>query len=186
MCGWLCLWRDWIFRPCNWQCTVNGGIVYYILVTFGTRQSEMADLARRATRWVGTCHTGMSMSNFMMIGWEMAEILHIEISRKHVSVTYDLDIWPKILKIFVSHGVPIRNMYAKFHNDRLRNGWDITLWNFAKTRTNTDKHTNKQTDMGITIPRPPPTGGEVIMVIYYILRIIFKCRIAKILCSISP
>ena len=21
-----------------------------------------------------------------------------------------------------SHGVPIRNMYAKFHNDRLRNG----------------------------------------------------------------
>ena len=56
-------------------------------------------------------------------------------------------------------------MYAKFHNDRLRNGWDITLWNFAKTRTNkqtnthtntqTNKQTNKQTDMGITIPRPP-------------------------------
>ena len=43
----------------------------------------MADLARRATRWVGT--------------------------------------FPYILKIFVSHGVPIRNMYAKFHNDRLRN-----------------------------------------------------------------
>ena len=35
-------------------------------------------------------------------------------------------------------------MYAKFHNDRLRNGWDITLWNFAKTRTN--KHTNKHTN----------------------------------------
>ena len=45
---------------------------------------------------------------------------------------------------------------TKFHRDRLRNGWDITLWNFAKTRTNT------QTDMGITIPRPPPMGGEVI------------------------
>ena len=60
-------------------------------------------------------------------------------------------------------------MYAKFHNDRLRNGWDITLWNFAKTRTNkhtnkqTHKQTNTQTDMGITIPRPPPMGGEVIM-----------------------
>ena len=52
----------------------------------------------------------------------MAEILHIEISRKHVSVTYDRDLLPKILKIFVSHGVPIRNMYAKFHNDRLGNG----------------------------------------------------------------
>ena len=132
----------------------------------------MADLARHATRWVGTCHTGMCMSNFMMIGWEMAEILHIEISRKHVSVTYDLDLWPKILKIFVSHGVPIRNIYAKFHNDRLRNGWDITLWNFAKTRTNTDKHThkhtNKQTDMGITIPRPPPMGGEVKMSLFRI------------------
>ena len=86
----------------------------------------------------------------------------------NLSATYDLDLWPKILKIFVSHGVPIRNMYAKFHNDRLRNGWDIRLWNFAKTRTNTQTNTqthtqtNKQTDMGITIPRPPPMGGEVI------------------------
>ena len=80
----------------------------------------------------------------------------------NLSATYDLDLWPKILKIFVSHGVPIRNMYAKFHNDRLRNGWDITLWNFAKTRTNTQTNTqtHKQTDMGITIPRPPPMGGE--------------------------
>ena len=105
---------------------------------------------------------GMCMSNFMMIGWEMAEILHIEISWKHVSVTYDLDLWPKILKIFVSHRVPILNVYVvKFHDDRLRNDWDITLWNFAKTRTNT--HTHTQTDMGITIPRPPPMGGEVVM-----------------------
>ena len=65
----------------------------------------------------------------------------------NLSATYDLDLWPKILKIFVSHGVPIRNMYAKFHNDRLRNGWDITLWNFAKTQTNkqTHKQTHKQT-----------------------------------------
>ena len=30
-------------------------------------------------------------------------------------------------------------------------------------QTNTDKHTHKQTDMGITIPRPPPMGGEVNM-----------------------
>ena len=41
-----------------------------------TRQSEMADLARRATRWVGT----------------------------------------------LSHG----NVHVKFHDDRLRNGGDIT------------------------------------------------------------
>ena len=135
----------WRSRPtCRWHSVARS-----------TRQSEMADLARRATRWVGTCHTGMCMSNFMMIGWEMAEILHIEISRKHVSVTYDLDLWPKILKIFVSHGVPIRNMYAKFHNDRLRNGWDITLWNFAKTRTNTQ--TNRH---GHYNTSPSPYGGR--------------------------
>ena len=82
----------------------------------------------------------MCMSSFMMIGWEMAEILHIEISWKHVSVTYDLDFWPKILKIFVSHGVPIRNMYAKFHNDRLRN-----------TQTNRHGHYNTS---------PSPYGGR--------------------------
>ena len=110
---------------------------------------------------LGHCQTGMCMSNFMMIGWEMAEMLHIEISWKHVSVTYDLDLWPKILKIFVSHGVPIRNMYAKFHNDRLRNGWDITLWNFAKTRTNKHKHTNTQTNRhGHYNTSPSPYGGR--------------------------
>ena len=49
----------------------------------------------------------------MMIGWEMTEILHFEILRKH-----------------------------------------------GQTRTHTQTH--KQTDMGITIPRPPPMGGEVI------------------------
>ena len=55
------------------------------------------------------------MPSFIMIGWEMAEILHFEILRKH-----------------------------------------------GQTNTQTHKHTNKQTDMGITIPRPPPMGGEVI------------------------
>ena len=54
-------------------------------------------------------------------------------------------------------------MYAKFHNDRLRNGWDITLC--ENTDKQTHKHTNTQTDMGITIPRPPPMGGEVITIL---------------------
>ena len=95
-----------------------------------TRQSEMADLARRATRWVGTFPYILTpipnlydhsfprygqitfltfrrpttltfdlkfwkylsvtvypyvicMPSFIMIGWEMAEILHFEILRKH-------------------------------------------------------------------------------------------------------
>ena len=65
----------------------------------------------------------------------------------NLSATYDLDLWPKIL----------------FHNDRLRNGWDITLWNFAKTRTN--KHTHKQTHTqtnrhGHYNTSPSPYGGR--------------------------
>ena len=63
---------------------IHGSFVTYlagILVlfngnTFSTRQSEMADLARRATRWVGTLSDG--------------------------------------------------NVHVKFHDDRLRNGGDIT------------------------------------------------------------
>ena len=127
-----------------------------------TRQSEMADLARRATRWVGTFPYILTPIPNLYDHSFVPEIWPNNVF--NLSATYDLDLWPKILKIFVSHGVPIRNMYAKFHNDRLRNGWDITLWNFAKTRTNkhTHKQTHKQTDMGITIPRPPPMGGEVI------------------------
>ena len=58
-----------------------------------------------------------------MIGWEMAEILHFEILRKH-----------------------------------------------GQTNKQTNTHTNKQTDMGITIPRPPPMGGEVIMALRDIKR----------------
>ena len=99
-------------------------------IKYQTRQSEMADLARRATRWVGTFPYILTpipnlydhsfprygqitfltfrrpttltfdltfwkylsvtvypyvicMPSFIMIGWEMAEILHIEILRKH-------------------------------------------------------------------------------------------------------
>ena len=38
----------------------------------------------------------------------------------------------------------------------------------TQTHTHTNTQTHKQTDMGITIPRPPPMGGEVNM-IYVIL-----------------
>ena len=57
------------------------------------------------------------MPSFIMIGWEMAEILHFEILRKH-----------------------------------------------GQTHKHTPQ-THKQTDMGITIPRPPPMGGEVITIL---------------------
>ena len=60
------------------------------------------------------------MPSFIMIGWEMAEILHFEILRKHGQTN-------------------------------------------TQTNTHTNKQTHTQTDMGITIPRPPPMGGEVKM-----------------------
>ena len=104
----------------------------------------MADLARRATRCCRYYIPPHFDTNPESLRPFVPEIWPNNVF--NLSATYDLDLWPKILKIFVSHGVPIRNMYAKFHNDRLRNGWDITLWNFAKTRTNTDKHTHKHTN----------------------------------------
>ena len=54
----------------------GGGIIWIRMIAMMTRQSEMADLARRATRWVGTLSDG--------------------------------------------------NVHVKFHDDRLRNGGDIT------------------------------------------------------------
>ena len=55
----------------------------------------MADLARRATRWVGTLSDGEGLDHgenvFIFTTHEQC-IFSIEISRKHVSVTYDLDL----------------------------------------------------------------------------------------------
>ena len=57
-------------------CTYKHVLLWRYNKTIRTRQSEMADLARRATRWVGTLSDG--------------------------------------------------NVHVKFHDDRLRNGGDIT------------------------------------------------------------
>ena len=109
-----------------------------------TRQSEMADRARRATRDLSQFHMGVRTSTPFDLGNYDAYTkscryyipLHFDTNPEslrpfvpeiwpnnvfNLSATYVLFL-PKILKIFVSHGVPIRNMYAKFHNDRLRNG----------------------------------------------------------------
>ena len=39
---------------------------------------------------------------------------------------------------------------------------EILHFEILRKHGQTNKHTNKHTDMGITIPRPPPMGGEVI------------------------
>ena len=137
---------------------ISSGLVKGGSVILKTRQSEMADLARRATRWVGTFPYILTpipnlydhsfprygqitfltfrrpttltfdlkylsvtvypyvicMPSFIMIGWEMAEILHIEILRKH-----------------------------------------------GQTNKHTHKHTNKQTDRhGHYNTSPSPYGGR--------------------------
>ena len=38
---------------------------------------------------------------------------------------------------------------------------EILHFEILRKHGQTNKHTNKHTDMGITIPRPPPMGGEV-------------------------
>ena len=38
---------------------------------------------------------------------------------------------------------------------------EILHFEILRKHGQTHKHTNTQTDMGITIPRPPPMGGEV-------------------------
>ena len=48
----------------------------------------MADLARRATRWVGTLSDGEGLDHGENV---------------FIFTTHDLDLWQKILKIFVSH-----------------------------------------------------------------------------------
>ena len=119
-------------RPPLWESFWDhrSGLLEPLGSTSQTRQSEMADLARRATRWVGTFPYILTpipnlydhsfprygqitfltfrrpmtltfdlkfwkylsvtvypyvicMPSFIMIGWEMAEILHFEILRKH-------------------------------------------------------------------------------------------------------
>ena len=130
-------------------------------ITGSTRQSEMADLTRRATRWVGTLSDGNVHVKF-----------HDDRLRNGGDNTYwnfmetrfgDLRPWPLILKIFVSHRVPILNVYVKFHDDRLRNDWDYYTLKFCentdKTRTNT--HTNTQTNRhGHYNTSPSPYGGR--------------------------
>ena len=165
----------------------------------------MADLARRATRWVGTFpyiltpipnHYDHSfprygqitfltfrrpttltfdlkfwkylsvtvypyvicMPSFIMIGWEMAEILHFEILRKHGQTNTHTN---KHTNKAIRDGRPRPPRHQCVYQI---SSWSVEKWlryYTLKFCENTDKHTDRQTDMGITIPRPPPMGGEV-------------------------
>ena len=105
-----------------------------------TRQSEMADLAppRHQVGWDIPLHFDTnpeSLRPFVPEIWPNNVFLTF---RRPTTLTFDLKFW-KYLSVTV---YPIRTMYAKFHNDRLRNGLRYYTLKFCE---NTDKQTHTQT-----------------------------------------
>ena len=78
--------------------------------------------------------------------------------RRPTTLTFDLKFW-KYLSVTVYPYVICMPSFIMI-------GWEMAEILRENTDKQTHKHTNtqthKQTDMGITIPRPPPMGGEVI------------------------
>ena len=114
----------------------------------------MADLARRATRWVGTLSDGNVHVKFhddrLRNG---GDITYLEFRgntfRWLMTLTFDL----KYLSVTVYPYVICMPSFIMI-------GWEMAeILHFEILRKHGQTH--KQTDMGITIPRPPPMGGEV-------------------------
>ena len=124
----------------------------------------MADLARRATRWVGTFPYILTpIPNLYDHSFPRYGQITFLTFRRPTTLTFDLKFCQKI---FVSHGVPIRNMYAKFHNDRLKKWLRYYTLKFCEnTDKQTHKHTHKQTNThtnrhGHYNTSPSPYGGR--------------------------
>ena len=101
----------------------------------------------------------------------------------NLSATYDLDLWPKILKIFVTVTV---YPYVIYMPSFIMIGWEMAeILHFEILRKHGQTHTqtHKQTDMGITIPRPPPMGGEVNMLQWQIM---YNCSILFLFSPAAP
>ena len=128
-----------------------------------TRQSEMADLARRATRWVGTFPYILTpIPNLYDHSFPRYGQITFLTFRRPTTLTFDLKFW-KYLSVTVYPYVICMPSFIMI-------GWEMAeilhfeiLRKHGQTNTQTHKQTNTQTDMGITIPRPPPMGGEVII-----------------------
>ena len=134
---------------------------------YSTRQSEMADLARRATRWVGTFPYILTpIPNLYDHSFPRYGQITFLTFRRPTTLTFDLKFW-KYLSVTVYPYVICMPSFIMI-------GWEMAeilhfeiLRKHGQTNTQTHKQTNTQTDMGITIPRPPPMGGEVIMYILF-------------------
>ena len=131
--------------------------------TSETRQSEMADLARRATRWVGTFPYILTpIPNLYDHSFPRYGQITFLTFRRPTTLTFDLKFW-KYLSVTVYPYVICMPSFIMI-------GWEMAeilhfeiLRKHGQTNTHTNKQTHTQTDMGITIPRPPPMGGEVII-----------------------
>ena len=122
-----------------------------------TRQSEMADLARRATRWVGTFPYILTpIPNLYDHSFPRYGQITFLTFRRPTTLTFDLKFW-KYLSVTVYPYVICMPSFIMI-------GWEmaeILHFEILRKHGQTHKQTHKQTDMGITIPRPPPMGGEV-------------------------
>ena len=116
------------------------------LIHIWTRQSEMADLARRATRWVGTFPYILTpIPNLYDHSFPRYGQITFLTFRRPTTMTFDLKFW-KYLSVTVYPYVICMPSFIMI-------GW-------SHTNKQTHKQTHKQTDMGITIPRPPPMGAR--------------------------
>ena len=121
----------------------------------------MADLARRATRWVGTFPYILTpIPNLYDHSFPRYGQITFLTFRRPTTLTFDLKFW-KYLSVTVYPYVICMPSFIMI-------GWEMAeilhfeiLRKHGQTNTQTHKQTNTQTDMGITIPRPPPMGGEV-------------------------
>ena len=110
-----------------------------------TRQSEMADLARRATRWVGTFPYILTpIPNLYDHSFPRYGQITFLTFRRPTTLTFDLKFW-KYLSVTVYPYVICMPSFIMI-------GWEMAeilhfeiLQKHGQTNTHTNKHTNKQT-----------------------------------------
>ena len=113
----------------------------------------MADLARRATRWVGTFPYILTpIPNLYDHSFPRYGQITFLTFRRPTTLTFDLKFW-KYLSVTVYPYVICMPSFIMI-------GWEMAeILHIEILRKHGQTH--RQTDMGITIPRPPPMGGEV-------------------------
>ena len=139
------------------------------LLQYSTRQSEMADLARRATRWVGTFpYILTSIPNLYDHSFPRYGQITFLTFRRPTTLTFDLKFW-KYLSVTVYPYVICMpsfimigwEMAEILHFEILRKHGQTNKHTHKQTNTQTNKQTNKQTNRhGHYNTSPSPYGGR--------------------------